>query len=605
MPFQMNVASGITAENLDARRVLVDLVEMYCHEILVSSDHEERQALAPHFDYFNKALKDEYEDEPAFGRVHIRRKIAELSLMIGGVAPYAVEEENDDDDTEEVSNMSSKQKDDSIHKSCLEQYGPDDWEEMVKCLYELRNCMIRTDATEFMVPTNISGLSALLPATSYDVSKKTSQRNATPHPVHARKKLFNNRFESLVLMCRVQQSMSHFRPQLETELRRSEEGRDTARISPKDLVQFRDFVLEHFDGEATTDLQEELLSLLKDHGEVKAKGRNTRAHGLSLIPISQAQTVMQESMFRLDYFQNAAHHTLVKWYNAVLKTEPTLTKLGYAKGSFISSSNPIQVEKAVEAEEEARPAKRQHVEDEPEPEEFHGTAENEETQLDFLTPQELEETLVDTRKPSPKVAKRTKDGNQKEGKENISQDTGVHSKEMKKLLAARDTLKNTVVDPLEESRAMAATIPQNVQGTKRTLAQVESEPNKIEKGSFLAKKATATQIAFENSEDEEDDAFMEGENGRATLSEVPERSKVKPQLERVIRRKSPNRQERQYVGQRKKFSQEEKDAIRLGIERFGVGRWAEIKVYYDVELRDRTSVNIKDCYRNMLKRGDL
>jgi hypothetical protein len=64
-------------------------------------------------------------------------------------------------------------------------------------------------------------------------------------------------------------------------------------------------------------------------------------------------------------------------------------------------------------------------------------------------------------------------------------------------------------------------------------------------------------------------------------------------LERVIRRKSPNRQERQYVGQRKKFSQEEKDAIRLGIERFGVGRWAEIKVYYDVELRDRTSVNIK------------
>ena len=56
---------------------------------------------------------------------------------------------------------------------------------------------------------------------------------------------------------------------------------------------------------------------------------------------------------------------------------------------------------------------------------------------------------------------------------------------------------------------------------------------------------------------------------------------------------------------RKRWTDEEKDIIRKGIARHGVGHWAMIKSDWPMDLRDRTSVQIKDCYRTMLKRGEL
>ena len=56
---------------------------------------------------------------------------------------------------------------------------------------------------------------------------------------------------------------------------------------------------------------------------------------------------------------------------------------------------------------------------------------------------------------------------------------------------------------------------------------------------------------------------------------------------------------------RKRWTDEEKEAVRQGIAQYGVGRWALIKSDWAMELRDRTSVQIKDCYRTMLKRGEL
>ena len=56
---------------------------------------------------------------------------------------------------------------------------------------------------------------------------------------------------------------------------------------------------------------------------------------------------------------------------------------------------------------------------------------------------------------------------------------------------------------------------------------------------------------------------------------------------------------------RKRWTDEEKDIVRKGIARHGVGHWAMIKSDWPMELRDRTSVQIKDCYRTMLKRGEL
>ena len=52
---------------------------------------------------------------------------------------------------------------------------------------------------------------------------------------------------------------------------------------------------------------------------------------------------------------------------------------------------------------------------------------------------------------------------------------------------------------------------------------------------------------------------------------------------------------------RKLFTEVEDAAIRLGVERFGAGNWVQIKAYYQMELIDRTNINIKDRWRTWNK----
>jgi len=51
---------------------------------------------------------------------------------------------------------------------------------------------------------------------------------------------------------------------------------------------------------------------------------------------------------------------------------------------------------------------------------------------------------------------------------------------------------------------------------------------------------------------------------------------------------------------RKMFTEEEKNAIMMGVKKFGKS-WGKIKKEYKITLESRTNVNIKDCYRNMMK----
>lgn len=49
----------------------------------------------------------------------------------------------------------------------------------------------------------------------------------------------------------------------------------------------------------------------------------------------------------------------------------------------------------------------------------------------------------------------------------------------------------------------------------------------------------------------------------------------------------------------------EKEAVKSGVETLGVGNWSRIKSMYGQILKNRTSVNIKDCYRTMRNRGEV
>jgi hypothetical protein len=56
---------------------------------------------------------------------------------------------------------------------------------------------------------------------------------------------------------------------------------------------------------------------------------------------------------------------------------------------------------------------------------------------------------------------------------------------------------------------------------------------------------------------------------------------------------------------RRAFTLEEKNALRLGIKKFGVGKWSLIKSEYSDIFRYRTSVQIKDLHRTMAKKSIL
>jgi hypothetical protein len=60
-----------------------------------------------------------------------------------------------------------------------------------------------------------------------------------------------------------------------------------------------------------------------------------------------------------------------------------------------------------------------------------------------------------------------------------------------------------------------------------------------------------------------------------------------------------------HVTKRIPWTEEEKEAVKKGVESFGVGRWKDIKLRFGSLLRNRTSVQIKDCWRTMVLRGEV
>ena len=156
------------------------------------------------------------------------------------------------------------------------------------------------------------------------------------------------------------------------------------------------------------------------------------------------------------------------------------------------------------------------------------------------------------------------------------------SKRIGSLRKARQKLRANQEDPLEESRAIAQS---------QVIAQaVTSTP-------------LATQLAEDDAEEEEYDAA-----GAQQLQTLPRQKRSRP-----IGMGSPDYMapdpdifdEFGKVKRRRRWTNEEKACIKLGVEHYGVGDWQSIKLDYPEILRNRTTVQIKDCWRTMIKRGEV
>lgn len=156
------------------------------------------------------------------------------------------------------------------------------------------------------------------------------------------------------------------------------------------------------------------------------------------------------------------------------------------------------------------------------------------------------------------------------------------------LKEARNNLQNDVEDPLEECEKIAATAGRTEQD--------HASPSRG--GGLYKRKKTATKIVFSPGDD------ISEEMGQPTLSHLPQYAKIRTPQNPVV---EPDHPELNAQGKRKRrrFTEDEKTAIRQGVRNHGFGKWAAIKAEFSVVLRNRTSVNIKDCYRTMMKHNEV
>lgn len=138
-------------------------------------------------------------------------------------------------------------------------------------------------------------------------------------------------------------------------------------------------------------------------------------------------------------------------------------------------------------------------------------------------------------------------------------------------------------DALQQAQAIADNALQSHTETSFLESELNSMTRRLRTRPRSAQKRE--QFSFEDSDTDNDEI-----NAPISLSGLPS---------------SITRKRKVVHGRRRLFTDEEKQAIRDGINIYGVGKWADIKAHFAIVLRHRTSVQIKDCFRTMVKKGEI
>jgi len=154
-----------------------------------------------------------------------------------------------------------------------------------------------------------------------------------------------------------------------------------------------------------------------------------------------------------------------------------------------------------------------------------------------------------------------------------------------------------VKDPLNDcvAEAQSARVVRDDDGDEMSdVPNSNDAPSKgrrqVRTPSFRKVKKSAHSLKFDDSGSEQSD-----EEEGMKLSDVPERyrTKSKPQEIQIGNLSLAKR--------RARFTEAEDNAIRQGVDRFGTGKWTDIKVHYAVELQNRSAVQLKDRWRTLNK----
>lgn len=325
-------------------------------------------------------------------------------------------------------------------------------------------------------------------------------------------------------------------------------------------------------------------------GEKKGlTGRTTRNQGMSLKSFSDIEKVHSSNarLFDLELFQTNFLDLIRSWTKTVLPV-PALSKLNYGTTTNVGDNGSKPVATAVNEMENVniRATTKTSIASSP-------------STIDRRQQQSNKRQKVREIEPPSPVANSEAffDANTGIGDEieslSLENDDPLElqTNGRKSLKRKVQELMKNVKDPLNDCVAAAQSARA---GHKVTEAEDDSSDSEeyIKLPPLRQKKNKAYQLKF----DSPGESVSEEEEEGVALSDVPTKyaiPKYQPSAIHVSRKVSPKT--------RNPFTDAEDDAIRKGVEELGAGNWAQIKSEYAMVLRNRSSVNIKDRWRNMNK----
>lgn len=159
-------------------------------------------------------------------------------------------------------------------------------------------------------------------------------------------------------------------------------------------------------------------------------------------------------------------------------------------------------------------------------------------------------------------------------------------------------------DDDEGGRQLATRELERLRKNRHNLARLGVDPLELA-------RQTAARATKKRSVPYRDDDGDEEDGHNLTLTDVPALSSAaKTPKKRRISIQGPPPDEGIFrvdgkVACRRRWTNEEKSAVIEGTKMFGIGKWAETKSHFAEILRNRTSVQIKDVWRTMTKKGEI
>jgi hypothetical protein len=369
--------------------------------------------------------------------------------------------------------------------------------------------------------------------------------------------------------------------------------------------------------------------LLKDMYKTKAKDLPQRL-------VQHLYDVMANDENEVAYAQirSKARRLVQRWHSCVLQV-PTLVRLGYGgistkrmsvlegrRSSLFDENASVSSWGVDEEEFKEREKVEMGQDDAPqktstddEDTDGYATANEEDVNaaLAFSTQPPVEENLPPVEEEEEEEEEETDDGDKKP-RAKPTKEYKSHPRRSSRLAGPV-----TVRDSQRATRLSAA-----AQSQKKVNAKEEdNDESSVESKESPAKKPPAAGAAKKSDDDDDDDESITEPETRSSSSPKRARKPVakpgtsvvgwssesddEPCLpkKRPRKRKSeaPSRRS-QKLKKKRNFTEEEMEAIRAGVRRFGKGDWTTIRINSGGVLMNRTNVNIKDCYRNMEKRGE-